>query len=73
MMANKAGMPWKYLCEWDQLESQRGYYTWAWEKSRNIWAINWKDRNVVPLASNKYGCDPELIERGGGESIKRLS
>ena len=70
MMANKAGMPWKYLCEWDQLESQRGYYTWAWERNRNIWAINWKDRNVVPLASNKYGCDPELIERGGGGKYK---
>ena len=39
MMANKKGMPWKYLCDWDQLGSQRGYYTWAWEKSKHIWAI----------------------------------
>ena len=70
MMANKKGMPWKYLCDWDQLGSQRGYYTWAWEKDKNIWAINWKDRNVVPLISNKYGADPEFIERGGGGKYK---
>ena len=70
MMANKKGMPWKYLCDWDQLNSQRGYYTWAWEKNKNIWAINWKDRNVVPLVSNKYGADPEFIERGGGGKYK---
>ena len=25
MMSNKPGIPWKYLCEWDQLESQRGF------------------------------------------------
>jgi len=70
MMSNKKGMPWKYLCDWDQLGSQRGYYTWAWEKNKNIWAINWKDRNVVPLVSNKYGADPEFIERGGGGKYK---
>ena len=70
MMSNKPGIPWKYLCEWDQLESQRGFYTWAWEKRRNIYVINWKDRNVVPLASNKYGCESEFIERGGGGKYK---
>ena len=69
-MANKKGMPWKYLCDWDQLNSQRGYYTWAWEKNKNIWAINWKDRNVIPLVSNKYGTDPEFIERGGEGKYK---
>ena len=70
MMCNKKGMPWKYLCDFNQLDSQRGFYTWAWEQERNIWAINWKDRNVVPVVSNRYGCDSEFIERGGGGKYK---
>ena len=70
MMANKKGMPWKFLCDFNQLDSDRGFYTWSWEKEKNIWAINWKDRNVVPLASNRYGCDFEFIERGGGGKYK---
>ena len=37
---------------------------------RTLWAINWKDRNVVPLASNRYGCASEFIERGGGGKYK---
>ena len=32
MMCNKKGMPWKYLCDFNQLHSQRGFYTWAWEQ-----------------------------------------
>ena len=54
----------------NQLDSDRGYYTWAWEKEKNLWAIVWKDRNVVPVISNRYGVDPELIERGGGGKYK---
>ena len=30
----------------------------------------WKDRNVIPIISNRYGCDPELIESGGGGKYK---
>jgi len=59
MMANKVGMPWNFLLSWDQLNSDRGYYTWCWERQRNLWAIVWKDRNVIPIISNKYGVDPE--------------
>ena len=70
MMANKVGMPWNFLLSWDQLNSDRGYYTWCWERERNLWAIVWKDRNVIPIISNKYGVDPELIERGGGGHYK---
>ena len=70
MMANKVGMPWNYLCSWDQLNSDRGYYTWCWEKNKNLWAIVWKDRNVIPIISTKYGVEPELIERGGGGKYK---
>ena len=42
MMANKKGMPWNYLSSWDQLNSDRGYYGWCWERYKNIWAIVWK-------------------------------
>ena len=70
MMCNKKGMPWKHLCSFDQLNSERGFYTWCWESKKNLWAIMWKDRNVVPLISNRYGVDPELIERGGGGKYK---
>ena len=70
MMTNKPGMPWQHLCGFDQLNSQRGYYTWAWEPKKNLWAIMWKDRNVVPLISNRYGVSPEFIERGGGGKYK---
>jgi hypothetical protein len=70
MMANKKGMPWNYLTSWDQLNSDRGYYRWCWEKNKNVWAIVWKDRNVIPIISNRYGCHPELIERGGGGKYK---
>ena len=70
MMANKVGMPWNFLLSWDQLNSDRGYYTWCWERQRNLWAIVWKDRNVIPIISNRYGVDPELIERGGGGKYK---
>ena len=69
-MANKVGMPWNFLLSWDQLNSDRGYYTWCWERQRNLWAIVWKDRNVIPIISNRYGVDPELIERGGGGKYK---
>ena len=47
-----------------------GFYTWAWEPKKNLWAIMWKDRNVVPVISNRYGVNPELIERGGGGKYK---
>ena len=70
MMANKVGMPWNFLLSWDQLNSDRGYYTWCWEREKNLWAIVWKDRNVIPIISNKYGVDPEFIERGGGGKYK---
>jgi len=70
MMTNKPGMPWAHLCNFDQLNSQRGFYTWAWEPKKNLWAIMWKDRNVVPLISNRYGVKPEFIERGGGGKYK---
>jgi len=61
-MTKKKGMPWNYLCSWDQLNSDRGYYRRVWDKYRNLWAIIWKDS----IISNRYGTDPELIERGGG-------
>ena len=35
-----------------------------------LWAIVWKDRNVIPIISTKYGVEPELIERGGGGKYK---
>ena len=70
MMANKVGMPWNFLLSWDQLNSDRGYYTWCWEREKNLWAIVWKDRNVIPIISNRYGVDPEFIERGGGGKYK---
>ena len=70
MMANKKGVPWRHLCGFNQLDSDRGFYTWAWEKNKNLWAIMWKDRSVVPVISNRYGVEPELIERGGGGKYK---
>jgi len=70
MMTNKPGMPWAHLCNFDQVNSQRGFYTWAWEPEKNLWGIMWKDRNVVPLISNRYGVTPQFIERGGGGKHK---
>ena len=69
-MCNKKGMPWRHLCNFDQLNSERGYYTWCWERNKNLWAIMWKDRNVVPVISSRYGVDAELIERGEGGKYK---
>ena len=69
-MVNKKGVPWRHLCGFNQLDSDRGYYTWAWERKKNLWAIMWKDRSVVPLISNRYGVQPETIERGGGGKYK---
>ena len=54
MMANKKGVPWRHLCGFNQLDSDRGYYTWAWEREKNLWAIMWKYRSVVPLATTNW-------------------
>ena len=69
-MTNKPGMPWQHLCGFDQLNSRGGSYTWAREPKKNLWAIMWKDRNVVSLISNRYDVSPEFIERGGGGKYK---
>ena len=32
-------LPRKYLRDFNQLDILRGFYTWAWDQEKNIWAI----------------------------------
>ena len=42
------------VCSFDQLNSEREFYTWCWESKKKLWAIMWKD--VVPLISISDKC-----------------
>ena len=69
--SDKPGIPWEYLCDWNQDGSERGYYRWAFNEHFNMYAALWKDRNIVPMLSMGFGVEHNTVNRGGGGPKKR--
>jgi hypothetical protein len=70
MKGDKVGIPWQWLCNWNQLDSERGFYRWLYEPDLQLYVALWKDRNIVPLISTGYGVSPTTVQRGGGGKKK---
>ena len=69
--SDRPGLPWNYLCDWNQNVSDRGYYRWGYNEHCGMYATVWKDRNVVPMLSSGFGVEHDIINRGGGGGKQR--
>ena len=64
VMANRLYYPSYKLNNYNPTQTERGYYSWAFNERYNVFCSSWLDRDPVNFVSSAFGACPEDVVRG---------
>ena len=64
VMANRLYYPGYKLNNYSGTQSQRGYYSWAFNEKYNVFCTSWLDRDPVNFVSSAFGVGTQEVVRG---------